>query len=94
MAQLDYLAPTSVEDAVRALFGASGAKVLGGGTDLIVQMRAGRAKPGLIVDLKRIPGAIGIRREGGGFVIGAATPGAIIGEDQALARAWPGVMLG
>ena len=92
MAQLDYLAPTSVEDAVRALFGASGAKVLGGGTDLIVQMRAGRAKPGLIVDLKRIPGAIGIRREGGGFVIGAATPGAIIGEDQALARAWPGVV--
>jgi CO/xanthine dehydrogenase FAD-binding subunit len=92
LAQLDYVAPTSVEDAVRALAGAGAAKVLGGGTDLIVQMRAGRAKPGLIVDLKRIPGAIGIRREGGGFTIGAATPGAIIGEDQALCRAWPGVV--
>jgi carbon-monoxide dehydrogenase medium subunit len=87
------MAPTSVEDAVRALAAGGGAKVLGGGTDLIVQMRAGRAKPGRIVDLKRVPGAIGIRSTpDGGFVIGAATPGAIIGEDAALARAWPGVV--
>ena len=35
-------------------------------------------KPDLIVDTKQIPGMIGIREEGGGFVIGAATPGAMI----------------
>ncbi|HUZ13897.1 MAG TPA: xanthine dehydrogenase family protein subunit M [Caulobacteraceae bacterium] len=93
MSELDYVAPSSVDDAVRALAGAPGAKVLGGGTDLIVQMRAGRARPALIVDLKRIPGAIGVRRAAdGGFVIGAATPGAVVGEDTALARAWPGVV--
>jgi carbon-monoxide dehydrogenase medium subunit len=93
LAQLDFVAPTSVEDAVRALTGASGAKVLAGGTDLIVQMRSGRAKPRRVVDLKRIPGAIGVRREpGGGFVIGAATPGALLGEDAALGQAWPGVV--
>lgn len=93
MAQLDYQAPASVEDAVRALAAAPAAKVLAGGTDLIVQMRAGRAKPGAIIDLKRIPGAIGIRREGdGAFVIGAATPGALLGENAALAAAWPGVV--
>ena len=91
MSQLDYIAPTSAEDAVRALSGA-GAKALSGGTDLLVQVRAGRAKPDLIVDLKRIPGAVGIRQEAGGFVIGGATCGAVLGEHPALSKAWPGVV--
>jgi carbon-monoxide dehydrogenase medium subunit len=90
---LEYTAPASAEEAVRALAGGGGrAKALGGGTDLLVQIRSGRTKPDLIVDLKRIPGAIGIRQEAGGFVIGAATCGALIGEHAGLARAWPGVV--
>ena len=91
MSQLEYIAPTSPEDAVRAL-ASDGAKALSGGTDLLVQVRAGRAKPDLIVDLKRIPGAVGIRQEACGFVIGGATCGAAIGEHQALSKAWPGVV--
>ena len=91
MSQLDYVAPTSAEEAVRALAG-PGARALSGGTDLLVQVRAGRAKPDLIVDLKRIPGAVGIRLEAGAFVIGGATCGAVLGEHQALSRAWPGVV--
>ncbi len=93
MPQTDYLAPTSADQAVAALAEAGvGARVLSGGTDLLVQLRAGRLAPGLIVDLKRIPGAIGIRRGGGGFVIGAATSGAMLGEHLALCEAWPGVV--
>jgi carbon-monoxide dehydrogenase medium subunit len=91
--QTDYLAPTSADQAVAALAEAGvGARVLSGGTDLLVQLRAGRLAPGLIVDLKRIPEAIGIRRESGGFVIGAATSGAMLGEHLALCEAWPGVV--
>jgi CO/xanthine dehydrogenase FAD-binding subunit len=90
---LAYTAPTTVEEAVRALAGASGVvKVLAGGTDLLVQLRSGRTKPDLIVDLKKIPDMSGIREHNGGFVIGAATPGAVIGECQALRQAWPGVV--
>ena len=90
---LEYTAPTTVEEAVRVLAGAPGnAKVLSGGTDLLVQLRSGRAKPGLIVDIKNIPGISGIRAQDGGFVIGASTPGAVIGENEALQRAWPGVV--
>jgi CO/xanthine dehydrogenase FAD-binding subunit len=89
---LEYIAPSTVEEAVRALAGAPTAKVLSGGTDLLVQLRSGRAKPDLIVDIKQIPGISGIREQDGGFVIGAATPGAVIGEHKALQRAWPGVV--
>src|SRR5438132_1788457 len=90
---LAYTAPATVEEAVRALAGASGVvKVLSGGTDLLVQLRSGRAKPDLIVDTKKIPGISGIAEQGGTFVIGAATPGAVIGECKALRQAWPGVV--
>jgi carbon-monoxide dehydrogenase medium subunit len=90
---LAYAAPTTVEEAVRTLAGAAGlAKVLSGGTDLLVQLRSGRAKPDLIVDIKKIPDISGIRERDGAFVIGAATPGAVIGECQALRQAWPGVV--
>jgi CO/xanthine dehydrogenase FAD-binding subunit len=92
-AMLAYTAPSTVEEAVRALAGASGlAKVLSGGTDLLVQLRSGRAKPALIVDTKKIPGISGISERDGAFVIGAATSGAMIGEHKALQRAWPGVV--
>ncbi|MDP3173587.1 MAG: xanthine dehydrogenase family protein subunit M [Phenylobacterium sp.] len=91
MADLDYVAPASVAGAIEALAG-GGAKVLAGGTDLLVQMRAGRVKPQRIVDLKRIPGLIGVRQENGGFIIGASTSGAELGEHAALTQAWPGVV--
>src|SRR5215831_9503982 len=90
---LAYTAPTTVEDAVRALAGASGiVKVLSGGTDLLVQLRSGRARPDLIVDIKKIPEVSGIAERDGGFVIGAATSGAVIGEHEGLRQAWPGVV--
>src|SRR6202041_2470953 len=89
--QFDYLAPSSAEEAATALT-ATGARALAGGTDLLVQLRAGRIAPAAIVDLKRVPGATGIREHAGGFVIGAATCGAAIGENASLARAWPGVV--
>ena len=90
---LGYKAPSTVEEAVHVLAGTSGlAKVLSGGTDLLVQLRSGRAKPDLIVDIKKIPGISGIRERDGGFAIGAATSGAEIGESEALKRAWPGVV--
>ncbi|MSO65803.1 MAG: xanthine dehydrogenase family protein subunit M [Alphaproteobacteria bacterium] len=93
MAGFNYAAPSTVEEAVRLLAGAGGkAKVLAGGTDLIVQLRLGRTTAELVVDAKRIQGLIGIREDKGGFIIGAATCGAEIGEHAALGKAWPGIV--
>jgi CO/xanthine dehydrogenase FAD-binding subunit len=93
MSSLSYAAPTSVDDAVKLLAGVSGlATVLSGGTDLLVQLRSGRLKPDLIVDTKKIPGMIGIRAENGGFLIGAATPGAVVEAHAGLNAAWPGLV--
>lgn len=93
MSMLSYKAPSTVEEAIGILAKASGvAKVLAGGTDLLVQLRSGRIKPDLIVDIKKIPGLSGIREQDGAFIIGAATPSAEIGECEALERAWPGVV--
>ncbi len=95
MPRVNYEAPTSVDDAVKILAGASGlAKVMSGGTDLLVQLRSGRVKPDLIVDTKRIPGLIGIREEGDFFVVGAATPGVMLSGNEKLDHAWPGIVEG
>jgi carbon-monoxide dehydrogenase medium subunit len=93
MATLNYFAPATLDEAIKILAGASGiTKLLSGGTDLLVQLRSGRTAPELIVDTKKIWGMIDIREEDGGFVIGAATPCAQIGEHEGLLAAWPGVV--
>ena len=53
MSGVDYLAPASIVDAVTALRASAGsARLMAGGTDLLVQMRGGRAKPLVVIDLK------------------------------------------
>ena len=95
MPRVNYVAPTSIDEAVKALAASAGlAKVLSGGTDLLVQLRSGRLKPELIVDTKRIPGMIGIREEGDFFIIGAATPGVMLSGHAGLEHAWPGIVEG
>jgi len=93
MSSLSYAAPSSVDEAVKLLAGTAGlAKVLSGGTDLLVQMRAGRMKPELIVDVKKVPGAIGMRKENGAWIIGASTPGAEVEANKELTADWPGLV--
>jgi CO/xanthine dehydrogenase FAD-binding subunit len=92
MSDIDFLAPASLQDALALLGQAGQTRPLAGGTDLMVQMRSGRMPAQRILDLKRIPGLIGIESGPAGFVIGAATPCAQIGEHAGLAAAWPGVV--
>jgi carbon-monoxide dehydrogenase medium subunit len=94
MTDIRYLAPTTLDEAVSAFAAASGAaSILAGGTDLLVQMRAGVRKPGTIIDIKKIPALTAIEDLGGGaFRIGAAVSGAVLAEHKGFAKAWPGVL--
>ena len=69
-----------------------GARVLAGGTDLLVQLKTDMVDPTLLVDIKRIPELREIRREGDAFRVGAAVTGAELKEHAELKRAWPGVI--
>ena len=94
MTDIQYLAPGTLDEAVGAFAAASGAaRILAGGTDLLVQMRAGVLRPGLIVDIKKIPEMTSIEETAdGGFRIGAAVSGAALAEHPRFAAAWPGVL--
>ena len=93
MSDLRYEAPETVEAAVRLLADADGAaRALAGGTDLLVQLHTGAVRPALIVDLKRIPALTRVEADESGFRIGAAVPGAVLGKNDAVKAAWPGVV--
>ena len=88
-----YEAPESLEGAVALLAGAKGeARVLAGGTDLLVQLRADVVDPELIVDIKKIPETRTVTEEKGGWRIGAAVTGAELKDHTRLKQAWPGVV--
>ena len=73
MQAFDYIAPKNVDEAVSLLASQNGnAKILAGGTDLIVQLREGRRKAGLVIDVKHIPELTQIAHDENGLRIGAA----------------------
>lgn len=88
-----YEAPSTVAEAASLLAGEDGlARVLAGGTDLLVRMRSGMEEPDLIVDIKRIDGMCEIVKDGGGWRIGAGVSGAEMNEHAELKEDYPGVV--
>lgn len=87
-----YIAPTSVEETCNALAEADDARILAGGTDLLVQIRSGSREPTLVVDIKKINETRSITKESGGFRIGAAVTGAELGEAPDVSTMWPGIV--
>lgn len=91
MKEFDYAAASTVDEAV-SLLAAQGdrARVLAGGTDIIVQLREGLRAADLVVDVKKIPEltqySFDIKH---GLRLGAATPCYRIYGDEALKRAYP-----
>lgn len=94
MTDIQYVAPDTLDEAIGA-FNAAGdsARILAGGTDLLVQMRAGMVRPGLIVDIKKIDEMNSIDEAAdGSFTVGAAVSGAVLEEHPRFGKVWPGVL--
>ena len=91
-----YHTPTTFQDAAAIAAASSGTlRFLAGGTDVLVQMRAGMVQPDDLIDLKHIPGVDRIEKTAeGGWRIGVAVPGIVLGGHAELVRDWPGVVEG
>ena len=71
-----FVKPNTEKEAVYLLNNSNGiSRILGGGTDVLVQMRSGIIEPELIVDIKNIPGIKVIKEVNGAYEIGAAVSG-------------------
>lgn len=92
MHEIRYSAPRSVDDAVR-LLAAGDARVLGGGTDLLIQLRAGTCTARHLVDVKRIPELDRLRFDDAGALhVGAAVPCCRLAEDERARQTFPGLV--
>ncbi|MFH1156416.1 MAG: FAD binding domain-containing protein [Pseudomonadota bacterium] len=81
--QFNYLEPRSLEEALdlMAVHG-DDARILAGGTDLLVRMKKGLTKPGYLISLKSMEALSFIQKDKSAIRIGARTPLAdIIGSD-------------
>jgi carbon-monoxide dehydrogenase medium subunit len=73
-AAFDYVAPTTVDDAVRALSeGGEDAKIIAGGQSLLPVLRMRLAAPSMLIDLGKLAELRGVREDGDALVIGAMT---------------------
>ena len=91
MPAIRYEAPTSIPEAIRLMQADPAASVMAGGTDLLVQFRAGVKQPSAFIDIKRIPELTSFSIDANGLRLGAAVCAAELGESAEFKRLWPGL---
>ncbi|MEX1019424.1 MAG: xanthine dehydrogenase family protein subunit M [Litorilinea sp.] len=94
MQAFDYVRATSVDEVV-SLLAENGdqARVLSGGTDLLVALREGRRRAKLVIDVKALPETTEmVYSPDSGLRLGAAVPCHRMYDDKAVAQAYPGLM--
>ena len=94
MESFDFVSPISIEEAVKTLAShGDKARIMAGGTDMLVQMRAGRRTAPLVVDIKGIPELNVLSYDSAkGLTLGAAVPCYKIYQDKTVAAAYPGLI--
>jgi aerobic carbon-monoxide dehydrogenase medium subunit len=89
-AQFDYVAPSSLDEAI-ALLGAHGgeAKILSGGQSLIPMLKLRLATPPVLVDINRIPGLAYVEEREGALHIGALARESDLEGSAVVAQRYP-----
>jgi len=90
----EFVSPSSIDEAVKIMASnGNKARILAGGTDMLVQMRAGRRTAPLVVDIKGIPELTSFSYDASkGLTLGAAVPLYQIYQDKNLASVYPGLI--
>ena len=94
MQAFDYVRAQSVDEVV-SLLSQNGdqARVLSGGTDLIVALREGRRQAKLVIDVKGLPETSQIEYSAqGGLTFGASVPCHRLYSNKEISAAYPGLM--
>jgi len=87
--KFSYHTPGSVSEALELLSAhGSDAKLLAGGTDLLLAMKKRETFPKHLINLKTIPGLSGITAGAGGLTIGSLTPIAEIERSDVIRRTY------
>jgi len=86
MNDFKYGQPASLEQAAAFLArGSANAFLMGGGTDLLGEIKDGIVKPEVVIDLRTIPGLAYIKKDKDALAIGALTTLADIASDPMIA---------
>jgi CO/xanthine dehydrogenase FAD-binding subunit len=88
----EVLCPGSVAEALAVLAQRPEAVPIAGGTDLMVQLRDGRKRAAVLLDLSRLE-LSGVREFEDGIEIGATTPMATIAADAHIRDSYPALAL-
>ena len=86
--EFDLLHPKTVPEAL-AMLAEDGAMPIAGGTNVVVDLRAGKHHPAALVDVTRLAGLRGIQRVNGHLVIGGGTTITDLLHDPLIARHAP-----
>jgi len=91
---IDYASPHSVKEAISLLSSNNGkARLLAGGTDILVQLRVNRRQPDLLVDTKNIPELNEVTYDPSlGLTLGSAVECYKIYNNPVVAKAYPGLI--
>jgi len=92
MREIEYAAPTTVDEAVSALATGGPCQPFAGGTDLLVQMRSRPPSEQKLVDIKRIPEMASIALDASGLRLGAATSCWDVSQHKGLRETYPGLV--
>lgn len=94
MTAFEYIAPTTLDETVTFLAEkGERARILAGGTDILVQVREGRRHLDWLVDIKHVPELNELAyAPGQGLRVGAAVPCYRMTEHPQLRRVYPGVV--
>lgn len=89
--KFDYVEPRDLKEASAVLLKEPGARILAGGTDILVNMKHRVDVPSLVVNIKKISGLDYVRKEDGALRIGALTSLKRISNHPDVIRDSPGL---
>ena len=94
MEAFDFVAAKSIDEAVSILNEhGDRARIIAGGTDILVMMRAGRRLADVVIDVKDIPELNQMNYSAGsGLNLGAAVPCYRVYQDAGISSAYPGLI--